>query len=321
MRALLLIPLLLIVFAVALPTPVLAMDEPDSVSLYEIEIFEDLNVTGDFLAIVPYHIPFTTQPDDAIDDTFLFQIISPDGATINGTSLAYPRYYGGYGYGIVSFYFESGMAWGSAYIFRVQENPAYYPTPLYWDFVVGSSQYSSDTDQSAALRAKIIDTAAELTTIWTVDLLTTDAGKTILSTYGELYYLNAVPGLSTFCPTLFSLQERTVTYTKRSWSYTLADSLQTKYAGTAIGNFMTGYAGLFSMQTSSAMTFLSIILFVIVMMIAVWKFKASMMSAFLDGYAFLLFMMLIGAFNMVYAGLIAFLAVMMGGIVLFLNRS
>jgi hypothetical protein len=322
MKALFLIVALLITVTIALPMPVQAMDEPNSVSLYDIEIFNSLAVANDFLAIVPYHIPFTTIPTNAIDQTFLFQIISPDGATINGTSLAYPRYTGGYGYGIVSFYFSSGMTWGNAYIFRVQENPAYYSSPQYWDFAVGLSQYSTDTDQAGALRAKIIDSAKELTTLWTVDLLTTsDAGGTILSTYGELYYGGAVPGLTTFCPALFSVQVRTVTYTKRSWTYALADSMQTKYAGTIIESFMTGYAGLFSMQTSSAMTFLSVIFFILIILLAVWKFRATMLSAFIDGYAFLLFMMLIGAFNMIYAGLVAFLAAMMGGIILFLNRS
>jgi hypothetical protein len=328
MKALILALILMLVetITVSLPAPVQAMAEPVSVKLYNIQIFNSLVYTNDFLAIVPYKIPFTLQPADSIDKTFLFQIISPDGLTINGISLAYPRYTGGYGTGIVSFYFPASMTWGAAYIFRVQENPAYYPSPLYWDFTIGSSQYSTDTDQVEALRAKIIDSATELTAAWGLtalgyDLLaTSDAGETTLSTLGQLYYINAVPGLQTFCPALFPVQIKSPTYTKRTWATTLADSMETKYAGTPIDDFMTGYAGLFSMQKSSAMTFLSIILFILLMLLSVWKFKASMLAAFIDGYALLLLLMLYGSFSMIYAGLMAFLSVFMGGVVLFLNK-
>lgn len=301
-------------------TPVYAMDEPDSVSLHDIEIFEDLLVTGDFMAVVPYETPFTTQPDDNIDETFTFRLMSTDGATELGRVLATPAYTGGYGSGIVSFYFESGMTWDSAYIFRVQENPAFYPSPQYWDFVIGVSNYSTSSDQSAALKAKIIDTAEYLGPEFSEDLLTTsEAGTTVLSTAGELYYLQAIPALQSMCPELFSVQLENPDYTKRTWSYTIATTLQTKYAGTFIEDFMTGYAGLFSMQTSSAMNFISVILFIVLILVSTWKFKATMLAGFVDGYALLLLLMLNGFFSMIWAGFMAFISVLIGGVVLFLR--
>lgn len=303
-------------------SPVYAMDEPDSVSLYDIKIFQDLITDDDFLAIVPYNIPFTTQPDENINVTFIFAIISSDNSTEMGTSLAYPRYYGGYGKGIVSFYIESGMTWEESYIFRVQENPAFYPSPQKWDFSIGTSAYSTDADQSQALRAKIIDTATELSTEWSVDLLSSsDSGQTVLSTYGELYYLNAVPGLQTMCPALFSVQIETPDYTERSWSFTFAEALRTKYAGTIWADFMTGFAGLFSMDEVPALNILSLILFAAVIGISFWKFKATQSAAFIDGYDTLLLLMLNGFFSMIFAGLLAFLSVLVGGVILFLNRG
>jgi hypothetical protein len=236
--------------------------------------------------------------------------------------LAYPRETKGYGYGIVSFYFASGMTWGAAYKFRVAESPVYYPSPLYWNFTVGPANYSDETDQATALKAKIIDEAGSLGSMWDEELLTTnDLGLTILSTDGELYFIQAVPGLQVICPTLFGVEIVSPSYIKRNWAYTLANSMMNKYDGTIFGDFMTGYAGLFSMQTSTAATFLSVIIFVAFMVLAVFKFKGSIMSSFIDGYAILLLLMLLGAFNMVYAGLMAFLSVFMGGVVLFLNRS
>lgn len=311
-----------LVLLLGVATPVMAMAEPDDVSLDDIQIFTNLINTGDFLAIVPYSIPFTTIPDDDISKTFIFRLLSPDGSTENGTALAYPKYDKGYGDGVVSFYFTSGMTWGEEYIFRVQENPAYYPSPQYWDFVIGDSNYTSDSDQQAALKAKIVDSATYLSPIFEYNLLSTsESGQTVLSLYGELYYLFAIPGLQSMCPDLFQVQLESPDYTKRTWSTTLADSLKTKYAGTIIEDFMTGFAGLFSMDTSPAMNFVSIILFISLILLATWKFKASMLAAFIDGYALLLLLMLNGFFSMILAGLAAFLSAAIGGVILFLNRS
>ena len=306
-----------------MPMPVFAADlaEPSSVSLYSIEIFNGLLKAGDFTAIVPYNIPFATQPSININSTFIFSILSADGTTQLGSVLAYPRYNGGYGKGIVSFYIESGMVWETSYIFRVQENPVYYSAPKSWDFSIGTAEYSPDTDQSEGLRAKILDIGSELSLEWSVDLLTSgDSSQTVLSTYGELYFLNAVPGLQNMCPTLFSIQIQSPDYTKRSWSYSLSNALRTKYAGTFVDDFMTGYAGLFNMDKNNAMDVLSIIIFAMVIALAVWKFKASMLSAFIDGYDVLLLLMLMGAFSMIIAGIFAFFSVLLGGVILLLNK-
>jgi hypothetical protein len=301
--------------------PASANDEPDEMvnALYDITIFKDLLVTGDFLAVVPYDIPFTTIPDQTIAETFIFSM--RDGATENGTALAYPHHDKGYGKGIVSFYFATGTTWEHAYTFRVQENPTYYPAALKWDFVVSPSNYSSDSDQALALRAEVLSNATDLSTEFSEELISAGDDGTVLSTYGEIYFTNAIPGLQTMSPTLFSLQIRTPTYSKRTWATTFADAMQTKYAGTFIGDSMTGFAGMFSMQTSSAMNFVSIILFAIIIFVSTKWFKGTTVSAFLDGYGVLLLLMLCGFFSMIYAGLIAFLAIALGGVVLFLNRS
>lgn len=297
-----------------------ADEQPTSVSLSEIEIFNGLIVDGDFLAIVPYDIQFSTAPSVGIDDTYTFRLLDPTGTTELGSMLASPLYNDGYGSGMVSFYIASGMTANTSYIFRVQQNPSYYSSPDYWDFPISSTNYSEEDDQSAALRAKVLDIATSLTPEFGVSLLTTtEAGETVLSAYGEIYFLEAIPGLQTMCYTLFSVQLENPDFTKRTWSYLFANTLQTKYAGTFIEDFMTGYAGLFSMETSPAMNAMSVGLFVIMVLISIWKFKASILSALLDGYCLLLNLMLMGFFSMIWAGFIAFLslAVLGGGVLLF----
>ena len=84
---------------------------------------------------------------------------------------------------------------------------------------------------------------------------------------------------------------------------------------------MTGFAGLTSTDTSTSMNFLSIMFFAVIVFISVRWGKGNTASAFVDGYAALLCLMLCGAFSMVGAGFIAFISVTIGGVILFLNRS
>jgi hypothetical protein len=239
-----------------------------------------------------------------------------------GSVTAIPSYNSGYGLGMVAFYIESGMVADTPYVFRVQQNPAIYSSPDYWDFTIGNSNYSSSGGQSAALKAKIIDIATYLTTEFETALLTTsESGSTVLSTYGELYFLESIPGLQLMCPELFSVQIETPDFEKKSWSMVFADALQTKYADTFLGDFMTGYAGLFSLETSVAMNSLSVLIFIVIVVFSVLKFKATILSSLLDGYAGLLLLMLSGVFSMVWAGFIAFASAMAGGAILLFKRS
>lgn len=312
-----------ILLAVLIPAQVAyAADDPDDVSLDNIIIFNSLIVEDDFLAYVPYTISFTEPPDEGIDKTFIFRMISENGTTEYGVNIATAQYNSGYGSGIVSFYIDTGMSFTEDYIFRVQENPAYYDEPQYWDFQINDSNFSTATDQEAALRAKIIDSATSLSIEYEVSLLSrSEAGQTVLSTYGELYFLEAIPGLQVMCNSIFELKTEDPDFTKRTWSTTFADALKTKYEDTFIEDFMTGFAGLFSIETSPAMNFLSAILFIALIFLSVWKFKGTTTSALLDGYALLELLMLMGFFSMIWAGFIAFISSGIGGAILFFKRS
>ncbi len=301
--------------------PVIAMDEPETVMLHDISVYEDLITDGDMLFLVPYYIPFTYLPDTSIKDAYLFRMLSANGTTEIGANVPYPWHNLGYGSGVAQFYLESGGVWDEAYLFRVQQNPAFYDTPDYWDFTIGPVNYSLAPDHSVALKAAIVDIATDLSTEFDVELLQTNEGIITLSTYGEIYFLNAIPSLSSMCPSLFSLQVRSPTYTRRSWDTAVATALETKYQGTFIYDFMTGFAGLSSTDTSTTANFLSIILFALVVFVSVKWFKGNTVSGFLDGYTILLCLMLNGFFSMIGAGFIAFASVVVGGIILFINRS
>ena len=315
--------LTLFIAVIIAPMSALAAEpEPDSVSLADILIFSDLLVADDFLAFVPYNIPFTVAPSPNINETFIFRLMSADNTTELGTVLATPAYDAGYGPGVVSFYIAAGTTIGEAYIFRVQQNPVHYPDPQYWDFTASNSSYSTSSDPAAALRAKVIASVITLEPSFGVNLLTvSDVGDTVLSANGEVYFLDVIPGLQTMAPLLFSVQLESPDFTKRTWSYTFADALKTKYANTFLSEFMTGYAGLYSINSSPAINSLSVFLFIAVIMVSVWKFKATMLSAMLDGYTSQLGLMLIGFFDMVWAGFMAFMLALVGGVIALFKRS
>jgi len=322
MKRKLLIALTMVVFSGALnAVPVLAMDEPDSVSLSGIKVYSDLITTGDMTIIVPYSIPFTTTPDVRLGDAYLFRMLNTDNSTEMGAVVPYPYNELGYGSGIVSFYLATGGIWDTSYVFRVQQNPSYYETPQYWDFVIGPSNYESASDQSGALKTQLITIATDLSLEFGVDLLTSSEGVTTLTQTGELYFLNAIPGLSVMCPDIFSLNLRAPDYTRRSWTTTLAATIATRYSGTFVDDFMTGFAGLTNTDTGNAMNVLSIILFAVVFFISVKWGKGNTTSGLVDGFAMLLLLSINSFFSMVGAGFIAFIAAATGGVILFLNRS
>lgn len=299
-----------------------AEPEPTTVSLTDIVIFQNLIDTGDFLAVVPYQVSYTTEPTQNIDETYIFRLLSPDGLTENGTVTAYPYYNGGYGNGVVSFYFAAGMSFNGSYIFRVQQNPAVYPAAQYWDFIITDSNYSAAADQQVALKTKVVTSATFLSTVYSVALLSTsESGATVLSASGELYYLNAIPGLQQMAPNVFAVNLEDPDFTKRTWATTFADALRTKYNGTLLDEFFTGYAGLLSNTKSATATVISLILAVALILFSVWKGRATMLAATVDGYNALLLFMLLGIFPMEAAGGVAFGSTVMAGVVLFLNRS
>lgn len=304
-------------------TKALAADEqPTKVDAGPIEVFMDVIEDDDFLAIVPYQLSFSSNPSLPIDQTYIFSLRSSNSSTQLGAVLAEPAYDNGYGHGVVSFYLESGASLGENYIVRIAQNPAYYTSPVFWDFIINAGDYSTASDVEAAIKARVVDVAGDLEPEFEVSLLTkSEAGTTVLTTYGEIYFLEAIPGLQIMCPSLFQVELTTPEFTKRTWSTTFADTLKTRYSGTIIYDFMSGFAGLFNTETSPAMNFLSTILFLLVVGFSVWKCKASTLSAMMDGYAFLLLLMLIGWFSMIWAGFIAFISAVVGGAILFFKRA
>lgn len=320
---------------------VAAMSDPISVSTYDMAVYQHLLEDDDRLFIIPYSINYASTQNVTIDDAFLFQMYDPTGTNLLGTSLAYPYQDAGYGPGIVSFYFPASdnLTWQATNIIRIVENPSQFATPTYWDFPLAVSDYTSATTQATnqeALRLKILGLATDLSISWSLDLLAQTEMGTVLSSYGEDYFRNSILSLQSMCPGLFSVQMAVPDFDTTSWDYTVANTFLSRYNGTFIGDAMTGFAGLTSSDTTTAMNVWTLILFgALVCFEMSWTrkknvrgyrisskpFAATVWSAMMDGSALLILMTLLGAFSMVLNGLISFLCVVVLGMVLFLNRA
>ena len=302
-----------------------AIPNPISVSLYDISVYRDLIVDEDWLAVVPYSITFTTEPEVSIDKTFIFRLIDNDGVTEWGAVLAFPYINRGYGDGVVSFYFsaDDAPAWDTQYTIRVDENPSQYAGPLTWNFTLSVSAYSSyDTQEGnrALLQSEVIAIARDLEVSWGIEMLGESDVSTVLGDYGEAYFRNAIYGLQNMCPSLFSVEIVPLTPSNKVWSNTFADAFATKYSGTWWGDAMTGFGGLLNVETSSAASLMSLVLIVAVVGLSIWKGKATTNSGFLHGFASVGLFTLLGAFSFTIHGLVAFLCMVAAAMVLFFMK-
>ncbi len=181
-------------------SPVFAISNPDSISIGDIYVFQDVLETGDILVFMRYDVDYTSQPSEDADGTFLMAIYDTDG-----TTLLFTRPVNYYQHNIISIYLDAGdntLNWGSLYYIRIMGSSALFD-PLVEGTnmrtqVLSSGEYR-DTD---ALGGIMIAQAAILETDWSTTLLT---ASDRLNTTGANYFLKAVPGLSTMVPGIFEL--------------------------------------------------------------------------------------------------------------------
>jgi len=319
--------LFIVILAVFTGGTVMAIADPDSnPSLKNRRIFRHLIEPNDFTATMLLNIPYASPPSIFSYQAFSIDLYDSTGTTFIGAAIIFPYQDAGYGYSEVSFHFDNvtAPAWGANYIVRVSESPAHFPSPQHWDLTLAATDYSTATTQTAArdeLYTKIISDAEKLNIEWTVSLLSTDGIKIVLSSTGDYYFRNAIPGLQSMCPALFSIQLMEADFSLRSWDYTLATYFESRWAGTWIGNAMTGIGGLFATSTSAANMIFFVIAFVFLVVLEMWKMRGTVNSALLDGWCLLLFAVMNGMFSFVVTGLIAFICALVTGMVLFLRRS
>ena len=207
-----LLPLLVAVFATfALVTPVLAIADPESISIDAVYVYRNCREEGDQLYLVSYTIAYNVTPPETAYEAYMCRFMS-GGDAIKASSI-YAYYNKGYGEGVVAFYFAAGDApeWAGDYEIVLMGNPF-----LEWDAdapqdSMESADFAIWQDNPMAttkhvVSSRIFSMAEDLETAWGLDMVleVTDEGKFVLTTYGIAYFSGVVPYLSEIAPYLYA---------------------------------------------------------------------------------------------------------------------
>ena len=222
-------------------TPVLAIADPDSMSVDEIYVYRNCRQVGDQMYLVTYNITYASPPSESVTEAFLCRLL--DGTTELGSVAPFTYHNNGYDTGVVAIYFsaENAPEWAESYTIELTGNPS-----LDW-----SGDPPTDTDSTfnlwqdnglevthVVLSSRILDLATELEADWDVDMVqqNTETGEYTLTTHGEAYFWGVVPYLSEVAPFIFedivppTVVEPEIEDPDTSAAY--ADSLETAISGT-----------------------------------------------------------------------------------------
>ena len=102
--------------------------------------------------------------------------------------------------------------------------------------------HATSTSQATRLLlgSNIIQIANSLSDYWNVALTTETAVGTLLSSYGEQYFTNAIPNLRTMCPNIFSGGIVAPEYEEKEFTKSYRDTLLGRWDGTMTGNALQG---------------------------------------------------------------------------------
>lgn len=242
-----------------------APNPPDDIDIINFYYNRHLYETDDFLLVVHYNIVYSGDyPDEPADETFVFRFFDTDGTTELAQALPYPYANNGYGEGCVAFYFSAVDAptWDDSYVYRLRAsgNPSQFASPPVYYFDIPTGAWSTETTQDgnqSQLANRIIEIAESLEIEWETTLLSEQDAVTVLSSYGEEYFRNAIYGLQLLAPSLFYLQSSAVDATDREWDTSLSETYKGRFAGTWVEDSLESGAALLHLPM---MLFLGLIL-------------------------------------------------------------
>jgi hypothetical protein len=249
--------LFVIMLAVLLipPMPIYAITLPESMSIPDVKVYRNLTETGDMLYVFEYNIAFTSDnfSDTSASDSFIFRLYDTDGTTLRATSSPYVYSFfnsNGYAHGVSSFYFSANdtkPSWNSAVTIQLYGTPAYFSPAQVYNYTLTSSKYTTSTtseaNQSELYNYVLLlsDRLASYYNSTGIILKATSDSGIILSSYGELYFRGAIPGLQTICPNLFYIQvyvpERMDSGT--TYNMTMESTYTARHAGDDLGRGLT----------------------------------------------------------------------------------
>ncbi len=261
----------------ALPTAILALlfsagmvfavvaeptDTP-TILLPFVRVNRNLITDGDMLIYGDYNIPYvpytSALPSQSATDTYVIQLL--DGDTLIGSVAPFTFMDNGYNRGAFGFYLDAGVSWNTTYTIRICQNPAFFTTPLSWNYVMPITAYTSSTSQEInqfELGVNIIALANRLNTAYLGRYAFTDtsSGGTVLSSpTGETYFRGAISGIQAMAPNLYLVQALNIVSSK-VYGTSKFVGYQSRYNSTWVGSGANATANQFGVAPSLAMSLL-----------------------------------------------------------------
>lgn len=231
--------------------PVLAIANPNSITLHTVKVFQNVFEASDILFVASYDVYYASEPTEEAEDAFSFNILTSGGSLLGTRPLEY------YQYNLTSIYYDAtaatALTWGTEYTARVTGNPALFST-----LTEGTNMASiilsdatnwiegTESETEDLLYAHCIDIAEALEDDWSTTLIVQSAAGKVLNTTGRTTFLDAIPALDVAVPALFQLAVGTFEIERDTGTgaYDTTLSMSSK-AGSAIASAFNGVGSYF----------------------------------------------------------------------------
>lgn len=250
------VPLLSVLLLLSVAAPVYAIDDPDTapqISAVYVYEFSD----GSIGVFVDYYLDYAVLPDETVTEAYLVVFVDTDGATQLKSVAPYTFVDSGYGRGLAWILFTSteadtyGLDSASITDYRIwlTGNPT-----LAWagdppKTITTIDQWVT-TNVPETLASRILYYADVLELAWSLDMVesTADGGK--LTSVGESYFTNVIPGCRTLSPDAFSDTTSDPEYISISYD-TLFGATATSGTATVVGSPQTLTEGTDTVDTGA----------------------------------------------------------------------
>lgn len=261
-----------------LPVLVYAIGNPDSVTIGDVFVFQNVSITGDQLYFCRYDINYGTIPPEDPEDTWqmaLYNTTDSLGGRIR--SLNY------YQHNIISIYLTpvQAITWGAANKIRIMGKPIVFGTLT--EDVNMDTRVLSGTDyyDKASLASTMLAQAEILESDWGITLIGT-SGK-LNDTGGEVFLL-AVPGLGSMALDIFEGVMGSIPINYVDYNHTYAETLKTN-AGTKLDLAISDIAKLIGISNSEWMGFWLFMIFFLMLVGVTFAGLGNPGWAFIGGYS------------------------------------
>ena len=249
-QAIKLVAVLIITLLLMPSVAVLAIANPVSgPTIEQVDIYRHCLEDDDMLVVVQYYVWYTdvvaALPDETITQSFLGRLLN--GGEITNVA-PYSYYLKGYQHGIYSMYLtatEAAGLWEDPLDVELSGNPTLaWPgdPPSTTTAVLNWHATTTARATEILLSNTIVGIANQLSDYWGMALTDSVAGGSILSSYGEQYFTNAIPNLHTMCPDIFSGAVEAFVYVPETYEQSGRDRLIARLDGTPPGLALAGLA-------------------------------------------------------------------------------